>query len=92
VALEGAPHSVTCTMVSPTWVDTPMMRRSMARQVEKDNTLASVEDAMQRVADENPQQRVVQSEEIAALVDFLCSEEAKGLTMENIQVTGGAQW
>lgn len=92
VALEGAAHGVTCTMVSPTWVDTPMMRRSMARQVESDDTLTSVEEAMQRVANENPQQRVVQSDEIAALVRYLCSEDAKGLTMENIQVTGGAQW
>ena len=79
-------------MVSPTWVNTPMMRTSMARQVKADDTLASVEEAMQRVADENPQNRVVQSDEIAALVNFLCSEDAKGLTMENIQVTGGAQW
>ena len=33
-ALEGAPHGITCNSISPTWVDTPMMRRSMARQAE----------------------------------------------------------
>ena len=33
VALEGAVDGVTCNMVSPTWVDTPMMRNSMQQLV-----------------------------------------------------------
>ncbi len=92
VALEGAAHAVTCNMVSPTWIDTPMMRNSMARWVNKPKGPNNVSEAMQRVATDNPQQRVLQAEEVASVVKHLCSEEAKGLTMENIKVTGGANW
>ena len=40
----------------------------------------------------NPQGRMMQPAEIAALATFLCSDAAKGITMENIQITGGALW
>ena len=40
----------------------------------------------------NPQGRMMQPEEIAALAVFLCSDLAKGITMEDIQITGGALW
>jgi enoyl-[acyl-carrier-protein] reductase (NADH) len=35
---------------------------------------------------------MMQPEEIAALAVFLCSDLARGITMENIQITGGALW
>jgi len=92
VALEGAADGITCNMVSPTWVDTPMMRNSMQQLVEDSSEFASVETAMQAIAADNPQKRLIESDEIAALVNFLCSENAKGITMENIQVSGGALW
>jgi len=92
VALEGAADGITCNMVSPTWVDTPMMRNSMQQLVEDSSQFASVETAMQAIAADNPQKRLIESDEIAALVNFLCSENAKGITMENIQVSGGALW
>jgi len=79
-------------MVSPTWVDTPMMRQSMKQLVACSDQFSSVETAMQAIAADNPQGRLIESDEIAALVSFLCSENAKGITMENIQVTGGALW
>ena len=40
----------------------------------------------------NPQNRLIQPEEIAALAAFCCSEDAAGLTMEDIQVNAGALW
>jgi len=92
VALEGAPHGVSCTMVSPTWVDTPMMHNSMAQMVQNNPAINSVKEAMASVANENPQNRVIQSHEVASLVTYLCSDEALAITMENIQVTGGAIW
>ena len=36
VALEGAPHGVTCVMISPTWVETELMRRNVAQLVERE--------------------------------------------------------
>lgn len=92
VALEGAPHGVTCVMISPTWVETELMRRNVAQVVEREGKGRTPEDAMEDIARQNPQQRIVQPQEIAALAVFLCSDGAKGITAENIQITGGALW
>lgn len=89
-ALEGAPYGVTCTSVSPTWVETDMLRASAARMAaEKGGTQA---EEIASLARANPQNRLVQPEEIAALVTFLCSEAAPALTMEDISVNAGAHW
>lgn len=92
VALEGAAHGVTCAMISPTWVETELMRRDVQQIIEAEGKGRSLEDGMAEVAAQNPQQRLIQPEEIAATALFLCSEGAKGITMENIQITGGALW
>lgn len=92
VALEGAPHGVTCVMISPTWVETDLMRRDVAEIVQREARGRSVEQAMADIASENPQGRILQTDEIAALALYLCSDAARGITMENIQVTGGALW
>ena len=90
VALEGAPRGVTCTAVSPTWVETEMLRASAAKMADRAGTTAAVEIA--GLAAANPQNRLVQPSEIAELVSFLCSDLAPGLTMEDIQVNAGAHW
>lgn len=92
VALEGAPNGVTCVMISPTWVETDLMRRNVAQVVEREGKGRSAAEAMAEIAQANPQQRLIQPGEIAALAAFLCTDGAKGITMENIQVTGGALW
>ena len=92
VALEGAPHGVTCVMISPTWVETELMRKNVGELVEREGKDRTVEEAYADIASQNPQQRIIQSDEVAALAVFLCSEGARGITMENIQITGGALW
>ncbi len=92
VALEGAPHGISCVMISPTWVETELMQRNVTQLVEREGKGRSVAEAMADIAGQNPQKRIVQPEEIAALAVFLCSERARGITAENIQVTGGALW
>jgi 3-hydroxybutyrate dehydrogenase len=92
VALEGAPHGVTCVMISPTWVETELMRRNVEQVVAREGKGRTLEDAMAEIAASNPQQRIIQPDEVAALAAFLCREEAKGITMENIQISGGALW
>ena len=90
VALEGAPRGVTCTAVSPTWVETEMLRASAAKMAARAGTTPEAEIA--GMAQANPQNRLVQPSEIAELVSFLCSELAPGLTMEDIQLNAGAHW
>ena len=92
VALEGAPHGVTCVAISPTWVETELMRRNVAQVVAREGKGRTVEQAMAEIASSNPQRRIIQPEEVASLAAFLCREEARGITMENIQITGGALW
>jgi 3-hydroxybutyrate dehydrogenase len=92
VALEGAAHGVTCVMISPTWVETELMRNNVRELVEREGGSRTVDEAFSDIARQNPQNRIIQPDEVAALAAFLCSEAAKGITMENIQVTGGALW
>ena len=80
-ALEGAPHGINCVSISPTWIETPMMDRAEARGMSKD-----------WIASQNPQNRLVQADEVAALIAFCCSDASPALTNEDIQVNAGAEW
>lgn len=90
VALEGAPRGVTCVAVSPTWVETEMLRNSAKTMA--DHSGRSMAEVIADMSASNPQGRLVQPAEIAALVAFCCSEAAAGLTMEDIQINAGAHW
>ena len=90
VALEGAGRGVTCTAVSPTWVETDMLRNSIELMASRSGQ--SLEAQRQEIAASNPQNRLVQPQEIAELVSFLCSDLSPALTMEDVQVNAGAHW
>lgn len=90
LALEGAPHGVSCVAVSPTWVETDMLRNYASELATKNGT--SLDDEIAGFAATNPQRRLVQPEEIAHLIAMLCGEDMPALTMEDIQVNAGAHW
>lgn len=92
IALEGAAHGVSCVMISPTWVETELMQRNVAQVVANEGKGKTVAQAMAEIAGQNPQKRIIQPGEVAALAAFLCGDAAKGITAENIQITGGALW
>jgi len=92
VALEGAAHGVTCVAISPTWVETELMHRNVAQLIAREGKGRTAAQAMAEIAAQNPQHRIIQPSEIAALAVFLCGDEARGITMENIQITGGSLW
>jgi NAD(P)-dependent dehydrogenase (short-subunit alcohol dehydrogenase family) len=90
VALEGAPSGVTCTSVSPTWVETDMLRNSVEKMTKRSGRTFS--EVKADIASANPQNRLVQPTEIAELVSFLSSDFAPAITMDDIQVNAGALW
>jgi NAD(P)-dependent dehydrogenase (short-subunit alcohol dehydrogenase family) len=90
VAMEGGPHGITCVSVSPTWVETEMLRASARTMASSQGR--SYEEVIADMASSNPQGRLVQPGEVAALVAYCCSDAAAGLTMEDIQVNAGAWW
>jgi NAD(P)-dependent dehydrogenase (short-subunit alcohol dehydrogenase family) len=93
VALEGAPHGVSCNAVSPTYVDTAMMRKALVSMVALEGKGRTPEQFLaESVVKTNPQGRVLQPEEVGNVAAYLCREESFGITGENIQVTAGALW
>ena len=90
VSKEGAPHGISCVSISPTWVETPMMGRAVERIAQTLDT--GIDQVMSDLERSNPQNRLVQPEEIAELVGFCCSEAAPALTNTDIQVNAGAHW
>jgi len=81
LALEFGPYGVTVNAVPPGFIDTPMLRKSEAR-----NLLGgTIEDHVQRT----PVRRVGRPEDIAAACAFLISEEAGYITGQILGVNGG---
>ena len=89
-AVEGAPHGISCIAVSPTWVETPMMENAFDRIAKAKGITRDA--ARAEISASNPQGRIVQPGEVAAMVDFFCSEAAPGLTNVDIQINAGADW
>ena len=90
VSLEGAAHGITCVSISPTWVETEMLKRFI--DADMTATGKSREDVRAGYAASNPQHDLVQPGEIAELAAFLCSDAGRAITMEDIQVNAGSLW
>ena len=91
VALEGAPHGVTCNAISPTWVNTSFGRDWMGDIAEKQEGregAAYIADAEAA----NPQGRLLDPSEVAALALYLCRDEALGMTMQDLTLSAGSLW
>jgi 3-hydroxybutyrate dehydrogenase len=86
-ALEMAELGVTVNAVCPGYVDTPMTDAGVARMAEK--TGRPAEEIRRRIEQMSPQKRLVTSEEVSALVLFLCGEAARGITGQALSVDGG---
>ncbi len=91
VALEGAPHGVTCNSISPTWVDTSFGRDWMGDIAEKQESRAGTA-YIADVEAANPQGRLIQPSEVGALALYLCRDEALGVTMQDLTLAAGSLW
>ncbi len=87
VALEAAGRGVTVNAICPGWLNTGMTDDSIARIANK--TGRSPEEARTTIAHMNPQRRLIEPEEVAALAAFLASAEAHGINGQALNVDGG---
>jgi len=91
IALEGAEHGVTCNAISPTWVETKFGVQWMHNIAEVQESREG-EAYVSEARESNPQKRLIQPSEIGGLARFLCREEAQGITMQDLTVSGGSLW
>ena len=87
LALEMAKKGITVNAVCPGYTETDILRDSIANVVAK--TRRSEEDARAEFAKTNPQGRIVQPDEVADAVRWLCSDAAAAVTGQAISVSGG---
>jgi 3-oxoacyl-[acyl-carrier protein] reductase len=76
LALELGPHGITVNAIAPGYTATEMNRKAL-------------EEKGEQIRAKIPLRRVAEPEEIAAVIAFLCSEEAGYITGETISVNGG---
>jgi NAD(P)-dependent dehydrogenase (short-subunit alcohol dehydrogenase family) len=87
LALEMAKKGVTVNAVCPGYTETDIVRESIARVVAK--TGRSAEEARAEFVKSNPQGKLVQPEQVADAVAWLCGEGASAVTGQQISVAGG---
>ncbi|HSV44797.1 MAG TPA: SDR family NAD(P)-dependent oxidoreductase [Ramlibacter sp.] len=87
LALEVAKQGITVNAVCPGYTETDILRESIANVVAK--TGRSEEEARAEFAAGNPQQRIVQPQQVADAVRWLCGEGASAVTGQAISVSGG---
>ena len=79
LALELASDNITVNTINPGWVDTQLSEKSI------EDSEFSQEEIMESI----PQKRFVEPVEVANLVKYLISEEAKGITGQSINLCAG---
>lgn len=79
LALELAQYDITVNTINPGWVDT---------QLAQDSVSAS-EFTREEVVESIPQRRFVTPQEVADLVKYLISDEARGITGQSINLCAG---
>jgi len=87
-ALEVAAKGITANAICPGYVDTEMTTRGVENITRK--TGRSAEEAMEAIRRMSPQNRLVTSEEVAALALLLASEEGGAINGQAINVDGGS--
>lgn len=81
IAIDYAPY-VRCVAVCPGTIDTPMLRDAIQLSPDPDMV-------MQECIDMHLPKRIGKPEEVAALIAFLCSDDASFITGQAIRIDGG---
>jgi NAD(P)-dependent dehydrogenase (short-subunit alcohol dehydrogenase family) len=87
VAREVATRNVTVNAVCPGYTDTELVREAAAKISAV--TGRKLEDALQAMTKSNPQGRLIQPDEVANAVAWLCLPGSESVTGQSIVVAGG---
>lgn len=87
LALEVARKGITVNAVCPGYTDTELVQDAIRNIVT--TTGRSPSDALAELVAVNPQLRLIQPQEVAATVLWLCGPEAASVTGQSIAVAGG---
>jgi NAD(P)-dependent dehydrogenase (short-subunit alcohol dehydrogenase family) len=87
VALEAAPKGVTVNAICPGWLDTDMTKGSIERIVRATGRTAA--DARTALEQMNPQHRLIDPDEVAALAVYLAGPDARGINGAALGIDGG---
>jgi NAD(P)-dependent dehydrogenase (short-subunit alcohol dehydrogenase family) len=90
LAVETAATGITVNAVCPGFTDTPMLGESIRRIA--DVTKRDEADVRADLAERNAQGRLIQPNEVADVVLWLCSDAAAAVTGQAIAVSGGETW
>ncbi|MBL8898808.1 MAG: SDR family oxidoreductase [Planctomycetes bacterium] len=88
LAAEVAKKGLRVNAVCPGYVATPMTERTLANIQAK--TGGAREQALEAILASSPQRRLVEADEVAALVYFLASREARSIHGQALAIDGGA--
>ena len=88
LAVELVSYNITVNAICPGYVNTPMTDDNIANIVAR--TGLAETDARQALEKLSPQNRMIESEEVAALVVLLASDIAQGINGQAINIDGGA--
>jgi NAD(P)-dependent dehydrogenase (short-subunit alcohol dehydrogenase family) len=88
-ALESARNGVTVNAVCPGWVATDMAFEQIDDPDWQSLNGLPAQDAQEFTRLSVPQERFIEPSEVASLVAYLCTNEARGITGQAINVCGG---
>jgi 3-hydroxybutyrate dehydrogenase len=88
VALEGASHGVTSNCVNPGYVRTPLVEKQIADQA-RVHELSEDDVVTQVLLSRTAIKRLIEPDEVAAAVQYLCSDDASFVTGTNLVIDGG---
>lgn len=78
-ALEAAEHGVTCNAICPSYVRTPLVEKQIADQASV-HGIPESEVVEKIMVTEGAIRRLLEPEEVAQLVTYLCTDAASGIT------------
>jgi 3-hydroxybutyrate dehydrogenase len=88
IALEGAPHGVTSNCVNPAYVRTPLVEDQIADQAAI-HGISAAEVVERIMLARAAVKRLIEPEEVADLVLYLCSAKAASITGASLAMDGG---